>query len=88
LVWKRQDSAERLRDMIAQQCLMKRLLAANNPAGLENEIVCIMTQEVPLTWYGSGSRGEYFYLSDLSIQGNNLSGLRLSEVLTTRDHLA
>ena len=74
--------------MIAQQCLMKRLLAATDPAGLEDEIVCIMTQEVPLTWYGSGSRGEHFYLSDLSIQGNNLSGLRLSEVLTTRDHLA
>ena len=32
-------------------------------------------QDVPRSWYGKEDRGPYWFLTDLTIQGNNLTGV-------------
>ncbi len=76
LVWKRQDFAGRLEGHDRTATPEKRVGCCIDPAGLGSKM-CVLMQEIPPTWYGSNSRGEYWYLNDLSIQGNNFSGLYL-----------
>ncbi len=37
-----------------------------------------MIQDVPRSWYGKRDRAAFWFLTDLSIQGNNLTGVCLN----------
>ena len=38
------------------------------------DVPLCMVQDVPRSWYGKRDRAAFWFLTDLSIQGNNLTG--------------